>query len=71
MSIAVEEEPKPHEPVMEVCVFCRQPTRYWYKANDVACCPRCARHAQPEDVPTKKEWCRREDIVRLSRKYAL
>ncbi len=49
---------------IERCCFCRRPTRYWYLPKDVACCRTCAGRAAPEDVPTKKQWCRFEDIAR-------
>lgn len=48
---------------IERCCFCRRPTRYWYLPKDVACCQECARKAEPKDVPTKKVWCRREQIA--------
>lgn len=48
---------------VENCVFCRNPTSFWYRAKDVACCPECAAEATPEDVPDKQTWCRREQIA--------
>jgi hypothetical protein len=48
---------------VERCCFCRNSTRFWYKPKDVACCRECALRAEPEDVPTKKVWCRRERIA--------
>jgi hypothetical protein len=47
----------------ENCCFCRTPTRMWYKKNDVACCSECAERADPEDVPQKSVWLRRERIA--------
>lgn len=47
----------------EYCCFCRKKTIYWYTPKDVACCQDCATRAEPKDVPSKKQWCRREDIV--------
>lgn len=48
---------------IEHCCFCRKPTRLWYLPKDVACCEKCAVRAEPEDVPTKKIWFRREHIA--------
>jgi len=58
----------------ERCCFCRKPTRYWFESprtKDVACCRECAKHAEPKDFPTKKQWCRREEIAnpRLVRRF--
>jgi len=60
--IDVEHEPS-DDPAVERCCFCRKGTRYWYKPRDVACCQKCAKKAEPEDVPDKKTWCRREKIA--------
>lgn len=51
----VEREP-PLANKLENCCFCRVPTPFWYRPNDVACCQFCARLRAPEQVPTKKEW---------------
>ena len=48
---------------VEHCCFCRKPTRFWYLPKDVACCQQCAKKAEPKDVPSKKVWCRREQIA--------
>ena len=61
-----------HEPIedlrdlvaIERCCFCRKPTRYWYLPKDVACCRVCAIRADHKDIPTKRKWCRFEDIAR-------
>lgn len=50
----------------ERCAFCRIETDYWYQPNDVAVCHICAKFANPEDVPTKKDWVRKEEIVNQS-----
>ena len=47
----------------EHCCFCRKPTRFWYLPKDVACCQKCAKKAEAKDVPSKKVWCRREQIA--------
>jgi len=62
--IEVTHGPEPDLCAIERCCFCRKETRYWYKPKDVACCQECAVKAEPVDVPSKKIWCRREDIVR-------
>jgi hypothetical protein len=57
------------QPPFEVCCFCRQRTMLWTNLPDrkegeqVACCGACAERAKPEDVPTKKQWFRREEIA--------
>lgn len=54
---------------MERCCFCRTQTSHWttqagkVTGGSVACCPKCALVAEPADVPTKAEWCRRETIA--------
>lgn len=56
------------DPGREHCCFCRRPTQYWFEPKDVAVCRACAPHAEETDVPTKKVWCRREDIAAASRR---
>lgn len=51
----------------ENCCFCRKPTRFWHKDTDVACCQSCAELADEEDMPTKKQWLRRERIAERRR----
>lgn len=62
------------EPPYERCCFCRKPTPYWYFPggvenkkplgnNEVACCLLCAKEATVKDMPSKRTWCRREDII--------
>lgn len=72
--IKVVHEPKSHPiPVqmreLENCAFCRKPTPYWYKEKDVAVCEECAKWANPEDVPSKLEWCRREHIAEKQNRF--
>lgn len=66
MAIVVEHEPADIVacPIQERCCFCREFTRYWAMNFDVACCQRCAGNADPMDLPTKEQWCRRERIAR-------
>lgn len=47
----------------ERCCFCRDLTWFWYREADVAVCQKCARTANPEDVPNKQTWMRREEIA--------
>lgn len=53
----------------ELCCFCRVQTTWWTSIEDrkpgdqVAICQNCAARGDPEDVPTKKLWCRREHIA--------
>ena len=61
--IEVTHEPELDFRAIERCCFCRKPTRHWYKPKDVACCEDCAKKADHKDVPSKKTWCRREDIA--------
>jgi hypothetical protein len=63
--ITVEHEPPDLAElhIQERCCFCREFTRYWVVNMDVACCQRCARYADPTDVPSKEVWCRRERIA--------
>lgn len=51
---------------IENCCFCRNPTAFWYKPKDVACCLECAANAEPGDVPDKQTWCKRERIAQNS-----
>lgn len=56
-----------HEPAdvfagdaIERCCMCRAKTRYWYRPNDVAMCPSCAKVTRRYQVPTKAEWIAKE-----------
>ncbi len=55
---------------LERCCFCRNPTKYWTldpsktPGEQLACCEKCSKIANYNDLPTKQQWCRREDIVR-------
>lgn len=65
--IATKSEPN-EEPV-ERCCFCRSRTNFWTELPDrtsgqqVAICQHCASRAKPDDIPSKKEWARRERIA--------
>jgi hypothetical protein len=41
----------------EGCCFCGRPTRMWFQPKDVAVCVSCAKVRNPEEVPTKEQWC--------------
>jgi hypothetical protein len=62
-------EPDSDELPFEACCFCRRSTLYWTElanrkpGGQVACCADCAGRADPEDVPTKDIWWRREVIA--------
>ena len=60
LRIAVVREPKEfkHDP-MEKCCFCGQPTPYWVRKADVACCQACAAIHALEEVPNKQDWIAR------------
>ena len=66
MSVKVEPEPEGLGPP-ENCCICRTPTHTWFQprrpGKAVALCHRCAYFCQPADIPTKKQWCRRERIA--------
>jgi hypothetical protein len=44
--------------IAENCCFCYARTNWWYAKKDVAVCPACAAKRQPEEVPSKIEWCK-------------
>lgn len=48
---------------LEVCCLCRRPTHFWTVDQSLALCPRCASHAEQQDLPTKSEWMRKEEII--------
>ncbi len=56
--------------VLELCCICREPTPFWTNLSDrkpgqqVACCEKCAKLANPEHIPSKEVWCARERILR-------
>jgi len=62
MAIEAEHEPtQDFDPrCVERCCLCRTPTRHWYRAKNVACCPACAATARAEDIPDKAAWCAKE-----------
>lgn len=65
MTVPVKPE-EPARPPYEPCCFCERPTPNWTAMKDrppeaqVACCRLCANKHEPEDVPTKEDWCLQE-----------
>lgn len=68
MTISLYREPG-NDPPTERCCICRDKTVFWSALPDrtpgqqVACCPHCASRANPNDIPTKTVWMRRERIA--------
>lgn len=62
MSIPVKKE-DPLMPPYEPCCFCNRPTPNWTaiktraEEEQVACCRLCASKHEPDDVPSKRDWC--------------
>jgi hypothetical protein len=51
------------DPHYERCCICRKETPYCYIPLNIALCHICAQYAEIDDLPTKKEWIRREEIA--------
>jgi adenylate cyclase len=55
------------EPPYERCCFCRTPTTMWTALKDrapggqVACCKDCSLSHTQDEVPSKKDWCDKEN----------
>ena len=47
----------------ENCCICRTKTNYWYEPKDVALCEHCAKTTKRAALPTKEEWCAKEDAI--------
>lgn len=69
-STPVEEEPKPWDlGAIERCCMCRVGTRYWTRLPDrtpgqqVAMCATCAVFTAPSAVPSKRDWCDKEEAL--------
>ena len=73
MSMPVHPEPDGCFMPLERCCICRDKTPFWTELPDrkpgeqVALCPACAKLAEPQDIPTKELWCRRERIAHQER----
>ena len=57
----VPEDGIPASLPLERCCFCRKRTNMWAPKADVACCTPCAETHEEADLPTKAEWCAKED----------
>lgn len=49
--------------VCERCCMCRIKTRHWYAPADVALCQECAKTTRRYELPTKAEWCAKEEAL--------
>lgn len=47
----------------ENCCICRTKTNYWYEPKDIALCEHCAKTTKRVALPTKEEWCAKEDAI--------
>lgn len=47
----------------ENCCICRAKTNYWYEPKDIALCEHCAKTTKRAALPTKEEWCAKEDAI--------
>ena len=49
--IKIKKEPEDfkHLPA-EICIFCKEETRYWYDDGEIAICPECAKIHSPEEL---------------------
>lgn len=66
MGIPVESEPMGLGTVLERCFRCAMPTSFWYRPNNVACCPDCALLLTPEQVPTHEQWMKEHEHIKVS-----
>lgn len=61
--IKLTREPEGFGPPMERCCFCRRVTPFWYEPKDVPVCEDCSKNHSPKDVPSKEDWCAKEQEV--------
>ena len=47
----------------ENCCICRTKTNYWYEPKDIALCEHCAKTTKRVALPTKEEWCAKENAI--------
>lgn len=59
MTIPLTREPEtvPGWMGLEHCCFCAARTPLWYAPKDVAVCAPCGAAREPDEVPTKAQWC--------------
>ena len=55
----------------ENCCICRTKTNYWYEPKDIALCEHCAKTTKRAALPTKEEWCAKEDAIFKQKKHTL
>ncbi len=60
MGVEVVHDGEPANVVAENCCLCRKPTRYWFRALDVALCQPCAKAADEGALPSKQVWMAKE-----------
>jgi len=58
----IHEPPEFKRDPQEKCCFCQQPTPYWVKGKDVACCQACATTHVLAEVPAKADWCAKNKV---------
>lgn len=63
MALKVTHDGEAPGQVRENCCVCRAKTNYWYTPMDVALCETCAKTAKRSELPTKAEWCAKEDAI--------
>lgn len=63
MALKVTHDGEAPGEVRERCCLCRAPTNYWYTPKDVALCTACAKKAKRSEIPTKSEWCAKEEAL--------
>lgn len=71
--IPLEKEPEDLLNILisERCCFCRIPTNFWTNikirkpGEQVACCEKCSKSYLIKDVPSKKYWIEKEELIRI------
>lgn len=62
MSLKVTHDGSGPRDTLERCCMCRKETPFWHR-SDVALCPDCAKTTKLADLPTKAEWCAKEEAL--------
>lgn len=66
--IPLTREPDPPAFPLEQCCFCSDQTQHWTALGDrddgeqVACCILCAHTHEPDEVPSKEDWCHPDHV---------
>ena len=63
MALKVVHDGESHGALRENCCICRTKTNYWYKPKDIALCEHCAKTTKRAALPTKEEWCAKEEAI--------